>query len=220
WLAGYTYGKSLDQSSSLSEAVNPLNPNLSKAISAFDMRHNFVVSYNWKLPFEKLVHGRLRLAEGWALSGVTRLSTGFPVTLYNNNDTSLLGTIPNGINNNGVDTPNYTPGALEVNTNPRNGKPAFNSALFSLPALGQIGTADRRFFYGPGIANFDAALHKSVQLGETRTMELRLEAFNVFNHAQFYGAAAVNGNVTSANFGQIVSAAAPRLIQLAARFSF
>ncbi len=55
---------------------------------------------------------------------------------------------------------------------------------------------------------------------ESRSLELRFEAFNVFNHAQFYGPAAVNGNITSASFGQIVNAAAPRLIQLAAKFSF
>jgi len=57
--------------------------------------------------------------------------------LFNNDDTSLLGTIPNGINNNGVDTPNYTPGSLELNRNPRNGEPAFNAARFSFPALGR-----------------------------------------------------------------------------------
>ncbi len=83
-----------------------------------------------------------------------------------------------------------------------------------------MGTAGRRFFYGPGIVNFDAALHKNVQLAESRALELRMEAFNIFNHAQFYGPAAVNGNISSANFGQIVSAAAPRLIQLAVKFSF
>jgi hypothetical protein len=49
---------------------------------------------------------------------------------------------------------------------------------------------------------------------------LRLEAFNIFNHAQFYGPAAVNGNIGSAGFGQIVNAAPPRLVQLGARFSF
>jgi hypothetical protein len=57
-------------------------------------------------------------------------------------------------------------------------------------------------------------------MAESRSLELRFEAFNVFNHAQFYGPAAVNGNITSASFGQIVNAAAPRLIQLAAKFSF
>jgi hypothetical protein len=44
-----------------------------------------------------------------------------------------LGTVPNGINNNGVDTPDVSPGPLMLNTNPRNGKLAFNTALFSLP---------------------------------------------------------------------------------------
>jgi hypothetical protein len=219
-LLGYTYGRSLDQSSSLAEAVNPINPSLSRAISAFDLRHNFVASYDWKLPLARALHRRSRWAEGWALSGVTRFSTGFPVTLFNNTDTSLFGTIPNGINNNGVDTPDYTPGDLAVNSNPRNGRPAFNTSLFSLPDLGHIGTAARRFFYGPGMANFDAALHKSVRLSESRSLELRFEAFNVFNHAQFYGPAAVNGNISSAGFGLIVNATAPRLIQLAAKFSF
>lgn len=70
------------------------------------------------------------------------------------------------------------------------------------------------------MANFDAALHKAVQWSESRSLELRFEAFNVFNHAQFSGAAAVNGNITSASFGQVVSAAAPRLIQIAANFCF
>ena len=220
FMAGYTYSKSLDESSSLAEAVNPIDANLSRALSAFDMRHNFVLSYNWRVPISKAVRRENRWTEGWALSGVSRFATGFPVTLYNNNDTSLLGTIPNGINNNGVDTPNVAPGNLEINNNPRNGKRAFNTALFSLPSLGEMGNAPRRFFYGPGICNFDMALLKRIPLPESNSLEFRLEAFNVFNHSQFYGPAAVNGSISSANFGQAVSAAAPRLMQLGAKFYF
>jgi hypothetical protein len=208
FLAGYTFSKSLDLSSSLSEAVNPLNPNLSKALSAFDMRHNLVASYRVVLP------------RGWSLSGVARLSSGMPVTLVNNNDTSLLGTIPNGINNEGVDTPNSLPGDLKLNLNPRDGQPTFNTALFSLPALGQVGTAARRFFSGPGMEDLDVALHKNVRLTESRSLEFRLEAFNVFNHAQFFGPASVNGNISSPSFGQVVSAMAPRNVQLAVKFGF
>ena len=219
-LVGYTYGKSLDQSSSLAEPVNPVDPSLSKAPSAFDMRQNFVASYKYELPIDHLLHRRNRLAEGWSFTGITRFSTGFPVTLYNNNDTSLLGTIPNGINNNGVDTPDVAPGNLEINTNPRNARPAFNTSLFGLPALGQMGTAARRFFYGPGIADSDLALLKSLHLTESKLLQLRVEAFNVANHAQFYGAAAVNGNISSPFFGKVVSAAAPRLIQAAVKFYF
>ena len=211
-LIGYTYGKSIDQSSSLSEAVNPLNASLSRAPSAFDMRHNVVVSYDWRIPFRGL--------HGWSISGVSRFATGLPVTLFNNNDTSLLGTIPNGINNDGVDTPDVARGDLAVNTDPRGGKAAFNAALFSLPEIGTVGTAARRMFYGPGVLNFDLSVRKRIQLGESRTLEFRAEAFNAFNHAQFYGAASVNGNISSSGFGEVVSAAAPRQVQLSARFSF
>jgi hypothetical protein len=219
-LAGYTYGKSLDQSSSLAEAINPVAPGLSKALSAFDLRQNLVISYKYDLPLARLTHRRNRATEGWSVTGVTRFSTGFPVTLYNNYDTSLLGTIPNGINNNGVDRPNVAPGNLEINTNPRNGRPAFNTSLFSLPPLGQLGTASARYFYGPGIDNFDLALLKNLHFTESQWLQFRIEAFNAPNHAQFYGAAAVNGNISSPEFGQVVSAEAPRLIQLAVKFYF
>src|SRR5208282_3186092 len=129
-LAGYRYSKSLDDSSSLSEEINPVNPQLSRALSAFDLRHNFVASYNYNLPSR--VSGREnRWTEGWSVSGVARMATGLPVTFYNNNDTSLLGSIPNGINNNGLDTPSRAPGSLRINNNPRNGLPVFNRSLFS-----------------------------------------------------------------------------------------
>lgn len=209
FLAGYTFSKSIDESSSLAEAVNPLNARLSRAPSAFDMTHNFVASYRYELPFDHLLRRWKGLSQAWELSGIARFSTGFPVTLYNNTDSSLLGTIPNGINNNGVDTPNFTLGALDVNTDPRNGQPAFNTSLFSLPALGQMGTAARRFFYGPGIENLDMSLQKTVRLSESRWLLFRVEAFNVFNHAQFYGPAAVNGNISNPNFGQVTSSAPP-----------
>ena len=108
-LAGYTYSKSEDESSNLGEEVNPLNPRLSKALSAFDVKHNFVVSYNYQLPVEALLRASNRWTEGWELSGITRFSSGFPVTLVNFGDNSLLGSEPNGINNFGVDEPDFTP---------------------------------------------------------------------------------------------------------------
>jgi Carboxypeptidase regulatory-like domain/TonB dependent receptor len=219
-LGGYTYGKSLDQASNLGEEINPINPALSKALSAFDVKHNFVVSYNYQLPLEHLFDRTNRWTQGWVLSGITRYSTGFPVTLYNYGDNSLLGTEPNGVNNYGVDEPEYIPGPLGLNHNPRNGQAYFNTSLFSLQPLGQPGNAKRRFFYGPGIDNYDMALLKNVTLNESKSLQFRFEGFNVFNHAQFYGPASVNGNINSATFGQVVSAAAPRLMQAAVKFIF
>jgi Carboxypeptidase regulatory-like domain len=218
-LAGYTFSKSLDQSSNLGEEVNPLNPALSKALSAFDVAQNFVVSYSYRLPLDRIFKPN-RLTREWVLSGITHFSTGFPVTLYNFGDNSLLGASPNGINNFGLDEPQYTPGPLELNQNPRNGKSYFNPALFSLQPLGTPGNAKRRFFFGPGVNNYDMALLKYLPITESKNLEFRLEAFNIFNHAQFDGPASVDGNINSASFAQVVSAAAPRLVQAAIKFNF
>jgi hypothetical protein len=218
--ASYTYSKSIDQSSNVGEEVNPINPALSRALSAFDVTQNFVVSYAYELPLDRLFGASNRWTKGWTLSGITHFSTGFPVTLLNYGDNSLLGAEPNGINNYGVDEPQYTPGPLKLNQNPRNGQPYFNTSLFSLQPLGEPGNAKRRFFYGPGIDNDDMALLKSLPLTESKSLEFRFEGFNVFNHAQFYGPTSVNGNISSSSFGEVVSAAAPRLMQAAIKLKF
>ena len=80
-----------------------------------------------------------------------------------------------------------------------------------------MGNAKRRFFYGPGINNFDMTLAKDLRITESKSMEFRLEGFNVFNHSQFYGPATVDGEINDSNFGQIIGAAPPRLIQVAAK---
>jgi Carboxypeptidase regulatory-like domain len=220
FLMGYTYSKSIDQGSNLGEQLDPLNLRGTRAISAFDMKHNFVASYQVNLPFDQLFRVKNRLTDGWSLSGTTRFSTGLPVTLYDDSDNSLLGTLGNGINNYLLDTPNYNGGPLHINTNPRNGKSEFNTAAFGPETLGQLGNASRRFFYGPGISNFDMTLTKLLRITESKSLEFRLEAFNAFNHAQFYGPASVDGEVNDPHFGQIVSAAPPRLVQLATKFTF
>jgi hypothetical protein len=218
--AGYTYSKSMDDSSNLGEEVNPIDPSLSYALSSFDMRHNFVASYTVRLPFANLLHCRNRWTQGWQLSGIAHFATGFPVTLSGYGDNSLLGTEPNGINNYSVDEPDLGPGSLSLNVNPRDGRPYFNTAIFSPNTLGTPGTSSRRFFSGPGIDNFDTALEKRVSLSESKSVEFRIEAFNVFNHAQFYGAGSVDGNISSPTFGQVISAAAPRILQVAGKFYF
>jgi hypothetical protein len=207
-LVGYTYSKSIDQASNIGEQTNPFNASLTRVPSSWDMTHNFVATYTYALPF------------GWSLSGTTRFSTGFPVTLFDDSDRSLLGTLGNGVNNQLLDTPQYLGGPLDLNTNPRNGKPEFNPAAFSLEPLGHLGNAAHRSFYGPGIENFDVQISKTIRLRESASFDIRVEAFNVFNHAQFYGPASVDGEVNDSNFGSVVSAAAPRLLQLAAKFRF
>jgi hypothetical protein len=219
-LASYTFGKSLDDSSNLQEQVNPFDYRAEYGISAFDIKHNFVLSYDYALPLDKLFRVRNRWTEGWALSGITRWATGLPVTLTNNGDNFLVYAQNNGINSTSIDLPNMAKGNLEINNNPRNGKPYFNTALFTPNALGTQGDAPRRPFYGPGINNWDMALHRIFGLTESKSLEFRLEAFNTFNHAQFDGNGSVDGNIDSPTFGRVVSAASPRIVQIALKFRF
>jgi hypothetical protein len=217
-LLAYTYSKSIDDASNLGEQINPFNEGLTRVISSWDMTHNFVATYNYALPLDRW--WRNRIMQGWTLAGTTRLSTGFPVTLSDDSDRSLLGTLGNGVNNELLDTPQLLAGPLAINTNPRSNPYAFNTGVFAPEALGQLGNAARRFFHGPGIENFDMQVSKSLRFGESRSVDLRVEAFNVFNHGQFYGPQAVNGEINDADFGRIVSAAAPRLVQVAVKIHF
>ena len=219
-LASYTYGKSLDDSSNLQEQVNPFNFRAEHGISAYDIKHNFVFSYNYELPLERLVHWRNHLTEGWAVSGITRFATGLPVTLASNGDNFLVYAQNNGINSVSIDLPNFAPGNLQINHNPRNGQPYFNTALFTPNSLGTQGNAARRPFYGPGVNNWDMALHKVTKLSETKSLEFRFETFNTFNHAQFYGSGSVDGNINDATFGKVLKAAPPRISQVALKLLF
>ena len=217
---GYTYSKSIDQASSMADPLDPFDFKATRAPSAWDLTHNFVATYDIQLPLDRLLARGKFWTTGWALSGITRASTGFPVTLSTSGDNSLQGSSPNGVNNRYLDLPDYTGAPLDINSNPRNGGFYFNPAAFRPNALGTIGDASRRWFHGPGMFNTDLALLKSFHFSESRALQFRLEAFNIFNHTQFFGPAAVNGNVDSPLFGRVVNAAPPRLLQLALKFTF
>ncbi len=135
-------------------------------------------------------------------------------------DNSLQGSIPNGVNNFSLDLPDYNGTPLKLNGNPRNGQPYFDVTAFSTNALGTAGNASRRSFYGPGAINFDLALLRGFKFSESKTLQFRLESFNTFNHAEFFGPVSVNGDVSSALFGRVVQAQAPRLVQIALKFTY
>src|SRR5262249_32812389 len=150
FLLGYTYGRCLTNSSGLEDSVNPFNPRKSRGLCLFDVQHNFVASYTVELPFEKLFHAdsgwSQRIAGGWQISGITTFATGLPISISEGRDRSLA-------SSSGTDIPNFTPGKILSETNPRNGGTYFDTTLFSKEALGQIGNSGRRFFHGPGLNN-------------------------------------------------------------------
>jgi Carboxypeptidase regulatory-like domain/TonB dependent receptor len=219
-MVAYTFSKSIDEASSISDPVNPFDYKATRALSAWDLPHNLVATYEYQLPFDRFTHRAKFLTEGWSLSGITRASSGFPVTISSDGDNSLMGSVPNGVNNHSLDLPDYTPGPLNLNGNPRNGLPYFNTSLFSANALGMPGNASRRAIHGPGMLNFDLALLRTFRISESKALQFRLETFNTFNHTQFFGPAAVNGDFSSNLFGRVVQTAPPRQLQVALKFTF
>jgi hypothetical protein len=235
--ASYTWSHSLDDGSSFESARgsgalgtgSPVflaaDPRLNYSDSDFDARNRFVINYAYDVP--KLHFGeRLgfldRVVNGFRLTGITSLQTGFPISFVDNTDFNSLicGPFsffgcPDRPNFNGTFT---TLDPRATNTfNGRSGSFLFNPADFSKETIGTIGNARRNMFHGPGLNNTDLALEKDIKVDEHRYFELRLEAYNAFNHTQFQNP---NGNADSANFGRITSAQSPRLVQLGAKFYF
>ena len=221
-LIGYTLSKSFDDSSGYGEQINPFNHRLSRGLSAFDSTNNFVASYNYTLPIDKL-GGPTRLTHGWAISGITKFATGLPVTLVETDDQSLLGTGFGGPITLPVDTPQIV-GPLDI-TNPRKtGGQYFSPAAFGPSALGTEGDARRRYFHGPGLNNWDFALLKDTRITERFNLQFRGEFFNLFNHTQFLtpsGITGFSGGVaTSASFGQVSGTLPGRIGQLSLKLYF
>jgi len=209
-LGAYTWSKSIDNSSGFFDAINPFNPELSRALSTFDVAHNFVLSYSYDLPFGKSGRGvKNKLIGGWTISGITRFTTGFPITLSESDDASLCGC-------SGADVPSYNGAPIHI-LNPRNPDHLFfDPSPFSANAPGTIGNVKRRFFHGPGFNQWDLAFHKSTKMSERVLLEFRGELFNAFNHAQFENPDGdVNGNI-----GLVTSAREGRIGQLGLKLSF
>jgi hypothetical protein len=221
FLAAYTYSKSLDNSSQMKDYVNPYNPRLSKSLSSFDMTHNFVVSYSYDLPLDRLAHAQGRVGRGilagWTLAGITRFATGVPVQIKQSGDLSLCG-CDEGTGGTSVDFPNYSGAPIQF-SNPRTSPnfQYFSTAAFSSEELGVPGNANRRFFHGPGLNNWDVSLFKNVRFTERVSMDIRAEFFNVFNHAQFNNP---RGDFSSSQFGEVTSARDPRIGQVAVKIHF
>jgi len=212
-LASYTWSKSIDDASSFEESVNPLDPRLSRSLSLFDARQRFVLSYFWQLPGWNRNTWARRATSGWSFSGIATLQSGFPIRITSTSDQELM----SSIDYESVGEPDLV--APFRRQNPiRSGGHYFDPNSFAASALGQIGDAPRTMCCGPGIANFDAALHRIVPVSEGKSLEIRTEVFNLFNRTEFYNP---DGNITDgANFGVVSKARDPRLIQIALRLIF
>ena len=226
FLVAYTFAKALDDSSAFGDAVNFINPKLSRGLSSTDVTHNFIASYIWAIPFDRAFgNAPKRLTQGWQIQGITRFATGFPVQMNQADvDYSLYGS-------GGTDMPNRL-GPVQI-VDPRKVNtacptydptiPGSGSGCYFLPGAfavnttpGTFGTANRRFFHGPGFNNTDFGILKRTQIKENYAFDIRFEFFNIFNHAQFI---TPGGNISdTSSFGIVTQARDPRIGQVSAKF--
>jgi hypothetical protein len=246
----YTWGHSIDDASGFrnrDSQVPYYEPGLFRASSDFDITQRVTFSGGWDLPFDRAwASGPKRLVRGWSLYPILSWRTGFPLSINSGLLTSFSPADPgpSGAGDGYLANANFAPGFSKITIlNPRNmgscnnsntgqtdtGNLYFNCGAFAavpdVPGSG-YGTTPRDFFRGPGRTNLDLALAKTTAITEKVNIELRLEAFNVFNHAEF---ANPDTNIDDATFGQITSTTigtganavqTQRILQLAGRLTF
>ena len=239
----YTFSHALDNSSGLeSSGFNGLGTNifpgfqyLSYGDSDFDARHRFVASYDYEIPILSSWKSNRWMNEalgGWHISGVTALQTGFPVTISQQGAFSSL-YCDRYTYYSCPDTPNTSSFSIK-SLNPRSNNLAwFDSSVFSPETVGTFGNVKRNFFHGPGFNYTNLELAKNIPLGGEgeRYLQLRLETFNAFNHANFSnpdgnfsdgpGQFGTITSVTGINTADVNGDPQPgRAVQLAAKFYF
>ena len=212
-LAAYTWSKSIDNASSFENSINPVNPSSPRSLSLFDARQRFVLSEYWRIPDRSLSNWTRYLANGWAISSITTLQSGFPIRITSSSDSELMGSF----DFESPGEPNIVAPFRRLSPQTSGGY-YFDPSSFANGPLGQIGNAPRTICCGPGIAEVDFALHKDIPLAEGKKVEFRTEIFNLFNHTQFLNP---EGNFSDAgSFGLISGERDPRMIQLALRLLF
>jgi outer membrane receptor protein involved in Fe transport len=212
--ASYTFGKSLDDASNLlSNTGNSGVPQNSRNIQAeyarsnFDIRNRFTANGLYELP----VHSSSRLTQmlegGWGLSGTTILQGNMPLSPVEATDVSGTGAF--------MDRPNQV--ANPNSQAPHTAQKWFNTSAFVQQATGTFGNTPRNTIYGPAYYDLDAAVIKHVAVTESQNVELRIEAFNVLNHTNFFLPTRTFGSST---FGVISSAQDPRVMQWGVKYTF
>ena len=226
-LVSYTWSKSIDDASNFFTSAgdpnfpqNSYNLPAERGRSNFDVRHRLSASYSYDLPFGK---GSRHLANsgwvstllsGWQTFGIVTLQTGrpFTVALLSEIDNSGTGRSILGFGAN--DRPNVVGNPQLGNRSPQQW---FNQSAFAFPAPGAFGNAGRNILDGPGFQNVNASLIKNTSLSERVNLQLRAEAFNLFNHPNFN---LPDNFLGSPTFGQITSARDPRHLQFGVKLLF
>ncbi len=219
----YTYAKSMDENSQSGNGIQDnTNPAGSYGLSDFDVRHHFVFSGTWTLPF----HGN-RLKDGWLIADVTQIQGGNPLNV-------VTGSAYSGATGNIRPTLLAQPSvgvhkALSNFSIPyivgTSCLTATSGCNFLTPTIG-YGSIQRNGLTGPGFSDTDVSLQKTTKIAESVNFILRMDAFDVFNQANF-GNPVLTASPTSTTFGTITAtrgaigdAGSSRQLQFAAKVQF
>ena len=219
--ANYTYSHSIDNAGSIGGTSTVVAQNWQNLLaeegnSSFDQRHQLTGDYLYELPFGKdkqfVTGGGVpsKVLEGWSVSGTFTFSSGTPLTpsyqdAAEDVERGTAGTL----------RPDRNPGA-SIRAGGGSQARWFNTSAFTAP-VGAYGNASRNSIAGPGTISNAMSLSKTMQLGDTRNLEFRGTANNVFNTVQYSG---VDTHVDSLTYGQVTSAASMRTFNFLARLRF
>jgi outer membrane receptor protein involved in Fe transport len=228
----YTYSKFIDNVESRADLayypysynnfawLNYYDPRSARGLSGNDQRNRLVASVVYELPMGR---GKLyapdsgvlnEIVGGWSIGAVCQTYTGSPLSpieLVNNTNSFSTGNRPNLVGD-----PNLS------SERSRTEKLAewFNTAAFAAPPIYVFGNAPRTFGYGPGAFALDASLLKDFPIAERIVLQLRLEALNALNHANFANPNMQEGSPTFGQITGLYSGTPARILQLGAHLSF
>jgi outer membrane receptor protein involved in Fe transport len=245
--AGYTWGHEIDNVSGFRQRnsnVPTYNHELFRASGDTDVRQTFVFSGGWDLPFDKLwQRGPKLLTSGWSVYPILTMRSGFPLDVFANLNTTGSDPGPSGAGDaaivhadlvgNTVTTLN--PSVYQTFSNPNSGTTNSGNYWFDPASLSNAraleldGTATTAFYpygtfprnglRGPRQTNLDFSISKHFRIREGMDLELRGDAFNVFNHTEFKNPDTAL-TIGSDTFGQISTTYDPRILQLALHLRF
>ena len=243
----YTYSHSIDNASgfrSTNSQVPAYDWSRFRANSDFDLRHYLAFSGSWEMPFARMWDGGpKRLTKGWTLYPIVTYRSGIPMTVFAGLSTTRTRPGASGAGDGGLTLANqvgsfhtFDPHGNPTLTNPNSGDTTtgnyyFDPSVFSNdqfladgfdpvgnPADRTYGTSGRNAYRGPDRINFNLTVAKITSLFQERVkLEIRADFFNILNHTEF---ANPSTSIGSSLFGQVTNTYDPRIIQLAARFTF
>ncbi len=219
--AYYQYSKSIDDATTIGGAGSTVIQNANdieadRGLSSFDHRHNFTFSTMAISPFgprgQYMKRGDTfvsKLLSDWSATANLTLQTGAPLTA------TVLGTSADPSGTGAVGSGRADATGLPIGAGPG----PFNLLAFTVPPVGQYGTAGRNTIPGPGMLSLNATFGRTIQFGDSarRSLDIRLSANNVLNHVNITSWGTV---VNSANYGLPAGAGAMRTISLSLRVRF